>query len=174
MSRADALAGTTVTSHPASDIQPTWSPDGHYLAFVSDRSGSPQIYMIDLYQGAESAGNKPIRLTQNGSYNVSPAWSPDGRYLAYCRRTGGQFDLYLIDFSGGDQRTETQITNTRYNEEDPAWSPDGRMLVYSANKNGNYDIFVISIFSKEPMQVTNFPSDETQPSWSPSLYEKGG
>jgi TolB protein len=163
-----------VTSHPASDIQPTWSPDGHYLAFVSDRSGSPQVYMIDLYQGAESAGNKPIRLTQTGSYNVSPAWSPDGRYLSYCRRTGGQFDLFLIDFSGGDQRTETQITNTKYNEEDPAWSPDGRMLVYSANKNGNYDIFVISIFSKEPMQVTNFPSDETQPSWSPSLFEKGG
>jgi TolB protein len=163
-----------VTSHPAADLEPAWSPDGHYLAFVSDRSGAPQIYMIDLYQGAESAGNKPVRLTTQGSYNTSPAWSPDGRYLAYTRRVGNQFDLYLIDFQGASGRTEIQLTSTPYNEEDPSWSPDGRMLVYSSNKNGNYDIFEISIFSKEPMQITDWPSDETQPSWSPSLYEKGG
>jgi len=163
-----------VTSHPAADLEPTWSPDGHYLAFVSDRSGTPQIYMIDLYQGAESAGNKPVRLTTRGSYNTSPAWSPDGRYLAYARRAGNQFDLYLIDFQGADKRTEIQLTSTPYNEEDPAFSADGRMLVYSSNKNGNYDIFEISIFSKEPVQITDWPSDETQPSWSPSLYEKGG
>jgi TolB protein len=163
-----------VTSHPAADLEATWSPDGHYLAFVSDRTGSPQIYMIDLYQGSEASGNKPIRLTTSGSYNTSPAWSPDGRYLAYCRRTGNQLVLYLIDFQSPDKRTEIQLTNTPYNEMDPAWSPDGRMLVYSSNKNGNYDIFTISIFSKEPVQITDWPSDETQPSWSPSLYEKGG
>jgi len=163
-----------VTSHPASDLEPAWSPDGHYLAFVSDRSGSPQIYMIDLYQGPEKAGNRPVRLTMEGSYNSSPAWSPDGRYLAYCRRTGNQFDLYMIDFQSGDKRSQVQLTSTPYNEEDPTWSPDGRMLAYSSNKNGNYDIFVISIFSKEPAQITDWPSDETQPSWSPGLYEKGG
>jgi len=163
-----------VTNHPAADLEPTWSPDGRYLAFVSDRSGAPQIYMIDLYQGNESTNNKPIRLTNSGSYNTSPAWSPDGRYLAYVRRTGSQFDLYMIDFQGAGGRTDIQLTNTPYNEEDPSWSPDGRMLVYSGNKNGNYDLFVISIYSKEPVQITDWPTNETQPSWSQSLYEKGG
>jgi len=163
-----------VTNNPGADLEPAWSPDGHYLAFVSDRAGAPQIYMIDVWQGGEGTGNKPVRLTFSGSYNTSPAWSPDGRYLAYCRRTGNQFDLYMIDFQGSDKRAEIQLTSTAYNEEDPAWSPDGRMLVYSANRSGNYDLFVISIYSKEPEQISSWPTDETQPSWSPTLYEKGG
>jgi len=163
-----------LTYNPASDLEPSWSPDGHYLAFVSDRTGSPQVYMIDLYQGSEAEGNRPVRLSTTGAYNTSPAWSPDGRFLAYSRRIENQFDLFLIDFKAGDKRTEVQLTSTSYNEEDPGWSSDGRMLVYSANPNGNYDIFMISIYSKEPVQITDWASNETQPSWSQNLFEKGG
>jgi len=161
-----------LTSNPANDLEPAWSPDGHYLAFVSDRTGSPQIYMMDMYQGSESDGNRPIRLTATGNYNTSPAWSPDGRYVAYSRRIGSQFDLFLLDFS--NQRSELQLTATPYNEEDPCWGSDSRLLVYSANPKGNYDLYMISIYSKEPAQITGWSSDETQPAWSPNLFPEGG
>jgi len=163
-----------LTFNPANDLEPSWSPDGHYLAFVSDRSGSPQIYFIDLYRGSEADGNYPIRLTLKGDYNTSPAYSPDGRYLAYSRRIGGQMDLFLIDFMSEDKKTEVQLTSTPYNEEDPCWGPDGRMLIYSANPDGNYDLFMISIYSKEPVRLTDWASDETQPVWSQNLFERGG
>ena len=163
-----------LTYYPSAELSPTWSPDGHYLAFVSDRTGTPQIYMMDLYRGSEASGNRPVRLTFEGDYNTSPAWSPDGRYLAYCRRIGNQFDLFLIDFQAGGTNAEVQLTQTHYNEEDPSWSPDGRMLIYSANPHGNYDIFMISIYSKKPIQITDWDSNETQPSWSENLFKKGG
>ena len=162
-----------LTYHPSADLAPTWSPDGHYLAFVSDRTGTPQIYMIDLYRGSEAGGNRPIPLTREGNYNTSPAWSPDGRYLAYSRRIGFQFDLFLIDFQS-ENREHIQLTNTHYNEEEPSWSPDGRMLVYSANPRGNYDIYIISIYSKKPIPIVSWESNETQPSWSENLYQGGG
>jgi TolB protein len=170
----DGTKPLRLTSNPANDLEPAWSPDGHYLAFVSDRAGGPQIYMMDMYQGSEADGNRPIRLTSNGQYNTSPAWSPDGRYLAFSRRIGSQFDLFLMDFSSADKKTEVQLTATAYNEEDPCWGPDGRMLVYSTNRNGNYDIYMISIYGKEPVQITDWSSDETQPAWSSSLFEEGG
>jgi len=138
-----------------------------------DRTGTPQIYMIDLYRGSEAGGNRPIPLTREGNYNTSPAWSPDGRYLAYSRRIGFQFDLFLIDFQS-ENREHIQLTNTHYNEEEPSWSPDGRMLVYSANPRGNYDIYIISIYSKKPIPIVSWESNETQPSWSENLYQGGG
>ena len=54
------------------DTSPTWSPTGREIAFVSDRSGSPQVYVMD----ANGVGVR--RLTFAGSYNDSPAWSPLG------------------------------------------------------------------------------------------------
>jgi len=170
----DGTKRQRVTSHPAADLEPTWSPDGYHIAFVSDRTGSPQIYWIDLSKGSEGEGNYPLRLTYYGNYNTSPAWSPDGRYIAYSRRVGNQFDLFLIDLKAEEGRSEIQLTNTPYNEEEPAWSPDSRMLIYSANPGGNYDIFMISIYRKEPIRITDWSSDETQPSWSLNLYQEGG
>ncbi len=174
ISNPDGTKAQRLTYNPANDLEPTWSPDGHYLAFVSDRTGSPQIYMMDLYQGAEAEGNRPIRLSATGSYNTSPAWSPDGRYVAYSRRIGNQFDLFLIDFASPNKRTEVQLTDTASNEQDPCWGPDSRMLLYSANPSGNYDIYMISIYSKEPARVTDWPSNETQPGWSQNLFQEGG
>jgi len=80
----------------------------------------------------------------------------------------------LIDLKAEEGRSEIQLTNTPYNEEEPAWSPDSRMLIYSANPGGNYDIFMISIYRKEPIRITDWSSDETQPSWSLNLYQEGG
>jgi len=165
----DGSGLTQVTSSWAIDVSPAWSPDGKYLALVSDRSGNPQLYMLDLSRGAESQSNPPVRITWQGDYNSSPAWSPDGRYLAFAGRKNGQFDLFVLDLDQGEYGTVRPLTNTTYNEEDPAWSPDGRFIAFSSNRTGNYDIYAISVYGGTARQLTDWPSNETAPAWSGSL-----
>lgn len=62
------------------DFAPAWSPNGKQLAFISARSGKPQIYIIDM-DGGEA---RPFTSSPNGAF--SPAWSPDGKYLAFQSR----------------------------------------------------------------------------------------
>ncbi len=157
-----------VTTSSAIEVSPTWSPDGNFMAFVSDRTGRPQIYLLDLRQGAEGTSNPAVRLTYQGDYNTSPAWSPDGRKLAYTGRTGGQFDLYLIIMEASD-RPVKRITQTMANEENPSWSPDGLFLVYDSNRYGNYDIYIISIYKKVPRRLTTGSAKDRMATWSPKV-----
>lgn len=155
-----------ITFAASNEVSPSWSPDSMMLAFASDRTGNPQIYLLDLTRGPESQRNPAVRLTNEGSYNTFPAWSPDGRWIAYSGRVGGQFELFLIDMTG-QGRTVRRLTATSSNEETPSWSPDSRFLVYASNKYGNYDIYVMSIYGGSPRRITQGTAQERMPAWSP-------
>ncbi len=125
---ADGRILRRVTRNPACDFSPTWSPDGGSLVFASDRSGTPQLYMIRLDSG--SSGAVPLTSVLNASsYCTSPAWSPDGRWIAFSARRGGRFDLALLELDGG--RVVFLTDTPERDEEDPDWSPDSEHLVYS-------------------------------------------
>ena len=70
---------TRLTSGPWNDTHPALSPDGRWLAFVSNRSGPWDIYLLDLQNGEVS------RLTDTQHFESSPSWSPDGNLIAYER-----------------------------------------------------------------------------------------
>ena len=91
---ADGSLQKRLTDHWAVDVSPTWSPDGQQLAFCSDRSGAPQIYVMS----ADGGGVR--RVTTSGNYNTSPSWSPKGDRIAYASRVGGP----LPDLHGEDRR----------------------------------------------------------------------
>ena len=77
------------------DVSPSFSPDGKKMAFVSKRSGTPQIYVKDLESGTV------VRLTFQGRYNTSPAWSPEGDKLAYVGIVKNSINIYVIGVYGG-------------------------------------------------------------------------
>jgi TolB protein len=141
------------------DVAPSWSPDGKQIAFVSDRQGTPQIYIMD------SDGRNPRRLTFQSSYSATPAWSPDGRWIAYGVRTeAARFDLYLIDPTG---EVNVPLVVHRGNDQSPSWSPDGRKVIFSSSRRGRSDLYVIDVNSRRLQRLTQGAGDNLAPSWAP-------
>jgi len=115
-----------LTHHEQDDLGPTFSPDGNQIAFVSDRTGTPQVYVMG------TDGSPPQRKTFVGPYNTDPEWGPDGR-IAFSSMRGNAIDIMTVDAHGKLQRL-TPGQGRRSLE--PSWAPDGRRLVYASNEDG--------------------------------------
>jgi WD40 repeat protein len=124
-----------LTDDPAYDGWPTWSPDGSQIAFMSTRSGNPDIYVMD------ADGSNLRQLTDHPANDIWPEWSPDGTRIAFPSRRDGNFELYVVNADGtGLQR----LTNTPGHEDFPAWSPDGTQLLFSRSE-GDDGTFVMTV-----------------------------
>jgi Tol biopolymer transport system component len=83
-----------LTDNNAMDIIPTWSPDGQRLAFVSDRDGNEEIYVMN------SDGTNPVNLSQDPALDYAPVWSPKGNCIAFMSNRG---KLYIMNADGTNQ-----------------------------------------------------------------------
>ena len=151
-----------LTSDPAEDRDPAWSPDGKMLAFASHRGGNWDVYLLDLEGGAL------IRLTRASDFDGGPAWSPDGSRIAFEAYRNGNLDIYVMDADGRNVRRLTTDPAPDYS---PAWSPDGSAIAFVSYREGNQDIFLYLVEGEEAgreVNVTNSPNaDESDPAWSP-------
>jgi len=137
---------------------PRWNPrTGREIAFISDRSGTPQIYTVDV------DGGEPRRLLALGGLADSPAWSPDGRYIAFSWQPpeASGYDIFAMDIA---TRQTVQLTSGPGNNESPTWSPDGRHLAFQSNRTGRFEIYLIHIDGTGLKQVTT--NGGTLPAWS--------
>ena len=96
------------------------------IAFVSDRSGTPQVYLMDL------ATRQVQRLTFEGSENTEPAWSPKGDLDSLYRSAGGSYQIYTIN--PNDPSSLQQVTSGSGDFESPTWSPDGKQIAFSRRR----------------------------------------
>ncbi len=147
-----------ITRGTSINVSPAFSADGQLLAFTSDRSGTPQIWVTSV-----GAGGDPRRLTFQGNYNTNPAISPKGDRVAYQARSGGQFDLYVISIAGGEPHRLTQGAGSN---ESPSWSPDGRYLAFSSNRSGHNRLYIIHVDSLRTVPITEDEGDDSNPAWS--------
>ncbi len=179
--------GTPVklTNSPGRDDTPHWSPDGKKVAFLSDRDGKPQIWLI------APDGGEASRLTESKTGVRDFAWSPDGSQLAYtdrepdseaeAKRKKDKADvivvgkekmdhLHLIPAGGGKSR---QLTRGPFSVLSFAWSPDGKHLAYSSAPSPraedvfDSDLYVIHTDGGEPRPLVKRPGMDTAPKWSP-------
>lgn len=146
-------------THGTKDHSPRWSPDGRFLAFVSNRDEKSQLFVAPL-------GGGEARQVTRAKWGISqPAWSPDGKRVAYIARTGrytppkdreglekarptvvrdlrykldgvGFFDrrrthVFVTDIESGEEK---QLTRGDYFDDHPAWSPNGRTIAFVSDR----------------------------------------
>ena len=145
-----------LTNHPAIDVTPTWSPTGTQIAFTSDRSGTPQIYVI----APDGTGLRRISFE---TFADRPTWSPAPyNEIAFAARTGPGFDIKILNLAEGVTR---QITFGEGTNESPAWSPNGRHLAFTSTRAGRTQVFTVDRDGRNVRQITK-DGNNTTPHWS--------
>lgn len=175
-----------LTRGKKSSVQPTWSPDGQWLAFISDRTDKRQIYLINPRSGEADA------LT-NASEGVSGfLWSPDGKSIAYTAtepkpeahkerdKKYGEFtvvdqDLRMVHLHVIDVATRTSrpLTRGAFAVGSFAWSPDGARIAFDHRVNndpsngGTANISVVEVAGGNVRPIVTMEGPDTNPTWSP-------
>ena len=99
----------------------SWSPDGKYLVFTSQRNGNFDIYRVP------SEGGEEVRLTTDAAYDDGSEYTPDGRYIYFNSVRSGHMQIWRMKPDGSEQ---TQVTHSEFNDWFPHISPDGKWIVY--------------------------------------------
>jgi len=121
----------------------TWSPDGRFIAYSSNRGGKFDIWVQQI------SGGDPVQVTRGPGHNWQPDWSPDGKYIAY-RSEAGEGGLYIVPALGG-QGLERRIASFGYY---PRWSPDGSQVMFqTTHVTGMNRIYVVGLDGTEPREV---------------------
>jgi dipeptidyl aminopeptidase/acylaminoacyl peptidase len=185
---ADATTGATrqLTTARKSSQSPAWSPDGSKLAFVSDRTDTRQIYVINPAAGEAEA----VTALDDGV--TSFAWSPDGKRIAFTAaeptttaakdrdKKYGSFKivgqdhkltrLFVLDLAA---RTTRALTGGSFTVGSFAWSPDGQAIAFdhrtdpSPGSSGSADISVVSLADASVRALVTQDGPDSDPVWSP-------
>jgi len=161
---------TRLTIHEAEDTMPHWSPDGHWIAFTSNREGNFDVYVI------AATGGPARQLTYHSSNDWAMDWSPDGsKVLFYGQRDTNTFQLYSIDVKTGAVKTLTNDDNMiRYG----CYSPDGQSIAYDRggsiavwwrpkyHGSANMEIYSRNLSSGKITRVTDYDGTDLWPMYS--------
>jgi tricorn protease len=137
------------------DRDPAWSPDGKWIAWLSDRSGEYALY----FMSPDGLGDAHVVQLAKGFY-FSPRWSPDSKKVVV---TDNRLNLWLVDV---DHPTVVKLDTNLYEEDDldPSWSPDSKWIAYVKNLPNNlHAAFVYSLDRKQSKQITDGRSDVHSP-----------
>jgi Tol biopolymer transport system component/DNA-binding winged helix-turn-helix (wHTH) protein len=134
-----------LTFEPGLETDPSWSPDGRFIAYSSDQSGNFDIWVRSIGEG------NSVQVTSSAAHDWQPNWSPDGLSLVFrSEREGG--GLFVVPALGGSER---KLCGFGYR---PRWSPDGsQVLFYSSAYTGavKSKTFVINSTGGTPRDVLN-------------------
>jgi serine/threonine protein kinase/Tol biopolymer transport system component len=155
----DRLRGGSIrlTTHPAVDGYPIWSPKGTELVFESVRNGT-----FDLWIGPSNQPGDERLLFESPDHEIPIDWSADGRFVLYSRSDSApdteyrRSDLWALPMTGED-RTPIAVANTPFEERMGAFSPDGRWVAYDTDQSGRFEVKVQAF--PEPSEVFPVSTD---------------
>jgi Tol biopolymer transport system component len=168
-------AGRTVLTRESTggdlNLAPAVSPDGKWIAFLSERD----LFNINLFIADAETGRVVKKLKGTGSnphfdairfINSAGSWSPDGRQFVFITFVQGDNELSILDWNSGsiERRVSVEGVTAMSN---PAWSPDGKSIAFSGMDGGISDLYVLDLESGRVRQLTNDRFGDLQPTWSP-------
>jgi len=135
--------GRQLTVNAKANLLPSVSPDGRYIIFTSNRSGSANIWRMDI-----DGGN--LKQLTNGNLDYSSSLSPDGKWVVYVHESASTSTLWKVSIDGGDpvQLTDKDAGN-------PVFSPDGELIACSY---GNGKVAVIPSEGGQPTKIFDIPT----------------
>lgn len=138
-----------------------WSPDGHHIAFISNRSGRMDTYILPVEGG-------PARPVLSLPYSdLAVVWSPDGRHLAVvCMTRGQDTGIFVVPAEGGEPRPVAGPDGPLCAKH-PAWSPDSSCLAFVAERDGCFQVALWDRASGAVSWLTDGEGDREHPAWSP-------
>ncbi|MBN1311317.1 MAG: serine/threonine-protein kinase [Anaerolineae bacterium] len=159
-----------ITTSPASDYSPAWSPDGRQLALVSSRDGDAEIWIVNVGCVAlpEGCERNLVQLTFNMATDIDPAWSPNGQQIAYASNKDGDFEIYVMNADGSNIRA---ITDNSSDDFSPQWSPDGTKIVYHGQTGSSSHLYSVQVAGSTPEQLTSAGPLNLWPDWAPDGSE---
>ena len=163
-----------LTSDPAMDYNPVFSPDGRWVVFSSERRGSPDVYALDLKRA-----DAPRLLTDSPAMEDAPAFSPDGRRLAFVSTRDNNAEIYSMAFDPekpGSFVKAVNLTRNSTGDFNPAFSPDGRRIAFSSDRDmpqrfglpgtKESDIYVMDADGSNVKRLTSVKGWDGSPAWS--------
>jgi WD40-like Beta Propeller Repeat len=154
----ESLVGTRLTDARAIDRDAAWSADGRRIAFMSERDGNPEIYVMEA-----TPGSVPTRLTFDPAVDADPTFSPDGR-LAFTSTRDGNPEIYVMADDGSGQ---TRLTFDPAADVQADWSPDGTRIAFESTRDGNHEIYAMNPDGGAVTNLTFSPEFDADPSWHP-------
>ena len=196
---AHAIAFRPMPGAPSAGFgaNPAWSPDGGRIAFMSNRDGTDDIFVVNadgsgLRNLTRSQGHDRTRIWKGRKHkrifwsSLDEQWSPDGRTIVFrserdrpsaseraaCRPRCARSEIYVINADGSGLR---RLTHNWKSDGAPVWSPDGRKILFlrsgwePANVSG--DVYVMNADGSDQRNLTRSATHpfatDTAPSWSP-------
>jgi Tol biopolymer transport system component len=159
-----------ITDDPALNYDATFSPDGRWVVFCSERSGNPHLYALD-----STLAGPPKQLTHGQFMDAAPAFTPDGKSLLFVSDREGNADLYRMPFRPDDPEAGEKARNLTRNlagDFRPAVSPDGKKVAFSSDRDHwqNYpylaEIYVMGLDGSNPRRLTRTDAMNGSPAWS--------
>lgn len=155
-----------LTTDPALNYNPVFSPDGRWVVFCSELRGNPDLYALDLRNPG------PTRLlTESAALEDAPAFSPDGKLLAFVGTRDGNADIFVMPFRPeGPDASDRAVNLTRHKGGDfhPAFSPDGKQIAFSSDRDGyrESEIYLMQADGSNLRRLTRSPGWDGSPAWS--------
>jgi len=146
-------------SSGAHDKWARWSPDGRKIAFLSDRTGEEEVYVVDAL-----GTGKPEQLTTGGkAMRFAPEWAPDGKRIAFSDKDGR---LWVLTLDG--RKLAEVARDVRGEIRDYTWSPGGGHLAFSlSNPSPFRSVWIWSVEDGKLRRITDEQFHATSPAWDP-------
>ena len=160
---ADGAKRRLTSNSSAAERDPSWSPNGRWIAFFSDASGEYELYVVAADDSAA-----PRQLTHIGAgFRYRPVWSPDSRHVAFYDSSGS---IYLHTIESGE--TKKIDRDPLVSKPQMSWSPNSRWLAYARGAEGSLRYTAIWLYSLDDKRTHQVTSGSFNDSWP--VFDRAG